>query len=146
MLQDLYKYVESLTNDSKSEFTPIRTVVNAQKVYTDHYAMRLVLCGIPVNSHKSPAARKAPRWNTIKEEGWDECKRRTTDNIILLQVVTDGDSESNTLMKMIDKELISVKHSLFGKVKVCGRKGLNPEMKQLADEKDRFVDCESTEE
>ena len=57
--QDLYKYVESLKIDNKMEFTPHRPVSNHKKVYTDHYAMRLVLEGIPLVSRKQRTARKA---------------------------------------------------------------------------------------
>ena len=50
--------------------------------------------------------------------------------------MTDDDSDANTLMKKVDKELTSIKHISFGKVQTGGRKGTNHEMKMLAAEKD----------
>ena len=65
--------------------------------------------------------RKQIIWNTRKKSGWEKYKQKTEMNEVFLNLAERTDVDSDVLLKKIEKELVSIKHAAFGKVKVSDK-------------------------
>ena len=100
---DLKDYIDEFIIDKERIFTPFRPVGSKKVVYTDHYSCLLVLKGIPIKSATKTHSKKITRWNTNKEGGWNAYKELIVRSKLLEEVGKDVHSDSNKLIRNIDK-------------------------------------------
>ena len=103
--------------DSKLDWTPSRPK-NGDLNYPDHYALRLDLKNIPMMDSDAPKDQKKTIWNTKKEKGWEQYKEATDDNVNLIRAAEMDIEDPDKIMKIIEKELTTIKHRCFGKIKI----------------------------
>ena len=135
---DLVPYVNKLKIDNNLEWTPSRSYKGKLK-YPDHYALLLILKGIPMKTIKPLNGLKTVRWNTRKKGGWDKYKHKTENNIKLLKSSELKNEEPEIILKGIEKELTKVKFASFGKVKVHTKTKDQKKMDNLQTEKLKII-------
>ena len=79
--------------------------------------------------------RKEIVWNTRKKNGWIKYREKTENNPVFLKAATMEDENAEAVLKMIEKELTSVKFACFGKVKLTSKDKSVKNLEALQEEK-----------
>ena len=111
-------------------------MINKAKLrYTDHYAIMCTFKNIPRKPEKSIAKRRTIIWNTNKKGSWEKYYSKTNINKVLYDAVSKQINDANSLAKIIEKELESIKYACFGKVSVKMTSAKEKELLNLQKEK-----------
>ena len=101
MSKKLFNFVDSMTIDKNRVISP-HSINNNKVNYSDHFAIQLILKGIPRKKTKDTVI--IPRilmWNTNKEGGWEKYRSLTANNPSLIKA--EDESDANKIMKMIEE-------------------------------------------
>ena len=89
--------------------------------YLDHYALKLTMKNIPMVGNETVTKQKHTIWNTKKVNGWEKYKEATENNINLFRAAEMNIDDPEIIMKVITKELTSIKFKCFGKIKISNK-------------------------
>ena len=142
---ELTEFVETLEIDKDKVFTPYRPA-GKKLLHTDHFSVLLVLKDLPLKTGEKVAVKKCQRWNTNKPEGWTKYEEMTGNSRKLLEVAEDTSADTDALMIKIDKELESIKHQVFGKVKVKKGKSKADTVEELQNEKIKLYENKNADD
>ena len=131
---NLVKYIEKLEVDANLNGTANRNHKGILK-FPDHYAVMMTLKNIPMKKTMSVPPRKEIVWNTRKKNGWIKYREKTENNPVFLKAATMEDENEEAVLKMIEKELTSIKFACFGKVKLTSKDKSVKNLEALQEEK-----------
>ena len=80
-------------------------------------------------------SQKVILWNTKKKAGWTTYKNKTEHNEKFMFIANVEDEDPNKLLSVLEKELTSVKHASFGKVKISKKDKDKKRLENLQREK-----------
>ena len=143
MSRKLFNFVDSMTIDKNRVISP-HSINNNKVTYSDRFAIQLILKGIPRKKTKDTVIPRILMWNTNKEGGWEKYRSLTANNPSLIKV--EDESDANKIMKMIEKELDSVKFNCFDKVKYRNSSLKNTKLDNLYVKKRNSVNNEDVSE
>ena len=100
---------------------PLSRSVKETLKFPDHYAILLKLKDIPMKPPTSFVTRKQVIWNTKRKSGWEKYEQKTENNPVFMKVSNMEEESAESVLKVIEKELNSVKYACFGKIKVSSK-------------------------
>ena len=120
MSSDLVKYIDSLEIDKHLSWTPSR-VSKGELKYPDHYGLLLTFKDISIERIKPLAPAKQIVWNTHKKMGWVQYRNKTENSNVFNYISELENGDPELILKKLEKELNSIKHAVFGKVKLFSK-------------------------
>ena len=136
--KNLVPYIEKLEIDKDLNWTPSRSVKGNLK-FPDHYALLLTMKNLPINKPSSQVIRKQIIWNTRKKNGWLMYSKKTENNVVFNKLIESKEEDPEKVLKIIEKEMKSIKFSCFGKIKVTSKDKNIGKLEELQKEKNEVI-------
>ena len=137
--RDLLKFVREVVIDKHLKFTPSRPLKGGRVCFPDHYAMLLVLEGMPLVTDQIKRGPRSRVWNLNAENGWKKYWEITNNNAELNKISKEKGISTTEQMNKIEKEIKKVKFQSFGKVTVRNEQRASKELRALVSEKIKVV-------
>ena len=117
----LLPFIKRMVIDSIREFTPRRLVRRKEgvvSVYTDHYAVEVVVAGLPGAPDREGRVARPANWNLGKPGGWERYEELSVEAARKIEEVLETEAlNSEEIMKKVETIETKLKFKAFGKTK-----------------------------